>query len=141
MRTTAIKIHVCLSDMPVGCSCASSLLRIKYRVTEPADIQEGLHSPKDMKSMTCSAHVTISSLKPATKIPFFNQKYRHVTIRLLLKMASDQYHMKSWVVYLNTLMNLQFSMFRHKKVINIFIVNFHVGHPHKKLSVHMLHDS
>ena len=71
--------------MPVGCSCASSLLRINYTVTEPANIQEGLHSPKDMKSMTCSAHVTISSFKPATKIPFFNQKYQHVTIRLLFK--------------------------------------------------------
>ena len=141
MRTTAVKIHVCLPDMPVGCSCASSLLRINYTVTEPANIQEGLHSPKDMKSMTCSAHVTISSFKPATKIPFFNQKYQHVTIRLHLKMVGDQYHVKRWVVYLNALMNLQFSMFWHKKVINIFIVNFHIGHPHEKFSVHMLHNS
>jgi len=74
VRTAAVKIHVCLPNMPVSYNFASSLLgRINYIVTEPADIQESLHSPKDIKSMTCSAHVTISSLKPATNIPFFNQ--------------------------------------------------------------------
>jgi hypothetical protein len=82
VRTAAVKIHVCLSNVPVSCNFAnSSSRRVNHRLTEPEDLQESLHSPKDIKSITCSAHVTISSLNPATNIPFFIQKKQHETIR------------------------------------------------------------
>lgn len=95
-------------------------------------------SPNSMSLSTCSALSTISSRRPATKTPRWRTKKISNIVWKFKQITTNSSLFFLYIFYLQTLMNLKLMVLWSKKIIDFFIVNFHVGNSNQKLTVDCL---